>query len=405
MTARQWHEDLHSLVGSLLLTHCDLFHQVDRNDFCRHVRALEERLPRLAGHEMVTELSRLVALVGDGHTAVSLTDIAEFHRYPLRLYWYADGLCVQVIAHEYADAAGARLVSINRMPVDEACARVRPLIARDNEMGVTKITPTLLVIPEVLHACGVTGMADAIDFMFERADGQLMPCNLGALDRVPEDLVEMRTLANPPTPLWLTQSNRPNWFKYVAERRLLYVQHNVVRDAPDEPLSAFWDNVFAFGDSEDVDCLVLDIRRNGGGNLTLNQALVHHLIRCGHLNRWGRLFAIIGRETFSAAMNLATDLERETRTLFVGELTGSSPNHFGENGPISLPHSGLHATAAMYWYQHSDPRDHRPWIEPDLPAPLRSADYAANRDPAMDAIQHYSLRPEHEVDYPARLYR
>jgi len=84
-----------------------------------------------------------------------------------------------------------------------------------------------------------------------------------------------------------------------------------------------------------------------------------------------RTTAIIGRETFSAAMNLATDLKRETRALFVGELTGSSPNHFGENGPISLPHTGLHATAAMYWYQHSDPRDHRPWIEPDLPAPLR----------------------------------
>lgn len=36
-------------------------------------------------------------------------------------------------------------------------------------------------------------------------------------------------------------------------------------------------------------------------------------------------------------MNLATDLKRETRALFVGELTGSSPNHFGENGPILSP--------------------------------------------------------------------
>ncbi len=139
--------------------------------------------------------------------------------------------------------------------------------------------------------------------------------------------------------------------------------------------------------------------------MTLNQALIHHLIRCDRINQWGRLFAVFGRVTFSAAMNLVTDLKRHTHILFVGEPTGSAPNHFGENGPFSLPHSGLHVTASMCWYQHSDPRDRRPWIEPEIPAGLSSTDYAANRDPALEAIRTYMVRPEHMIEYPARLVR
>jgi hypothetical protein len=186
---------------------------------------------------------------------------------------------------------------------------------------------------------------------------------------------------------------------------MLYVQLNEVRDMPDETLAAFYDRVFAVAEREPVQRMVLDIRRNGGGNLSLNQALIHHLIRCDRVNQWGRLFTIVGRGTFSAAMNLAVDLERHTRTLFVGEPTGSSPNHYGENEHFSLPNSGLCGSVSALWWQYSEPADTRPWIRPELSAELSSSDYAENRDPALDAVGSYKLRPEHAVEYPERLFR
>jgi hypothetical protein len=62
-----------------------------------------------------------------------------------------------------------------------------------------------------------------------------------------------------------------------------------------------------------------------------------------------------------------------------------------------LPHSGLCRTASALWWQYSDPRDDRPWIAPDIPAALWSEDYAANRDPAVEAILRYVPGPARAV--------
>jgi hypothetical protein len=99
------------------------------------------------------------------------------------------------------------------------------------------------------------------------------------------------------------------------------------------------------------------------------------------------LFVIVGRHTFSAAMSLATDLERQTECLFVGEPSCSSPNSRGQANPIALPCSGLRLSCASLYYQGALlSSDRRPWIAPDIVAELSSTDEANNRDPALTAI-------------------
>ena len=121
----------------------------------------------------------------------------------------------------------------------------------------------------------------------------------------------------------------------------------------------------------------------------LNPSLIHEIIRCDKINQKGKLFTIIGRRTFSAAMNLTVDLERNTHMLFVGEPTGSSPNFVGEGNQIILPYSGITINASSWYHQRSSPGDQRTWIAPDIPAFLTSQDYKSNIDPAIDAILDY----------------
>src|SRR3954452_24964879 len=99
--------------------------------------------------------------------------------------------------------------------------------------------------------------------------------------------------------------------------------------------------MFQFIEDNAIERLVIYLRKNDGGNNFLNRALVHGLIRCDKVNRNGHLFVLIGRRTFSAAMCCAVDIERSSQVIFVGEPTGSSPNHVGENTPITLPCSKL----------------------------------------------------------------
>ena len=119
-------------------------------------------------------------------------------------------------------------------------------------------------------------------------------------------------------------------------------------------------------ESNDVDKLVIDLRWNGGGNNFLNRPLVHGLIRCDKVNQPGKLFVIVGRNTFSAAQCGATQIERYTDATFVGEPTGSCPNFVGESVMLELPYSKMTASISDLYWQNSVAMDYRTWIGPQI---------------------------------------
>ncbi len=398
----QWREDLDHLTSGLRREHRNLFHRVSPEAFDAAVRALHGRIPPLADHEVVVALARLVATIGDGHTALRLSEVKGFSRYPIALERFSDGLFVRTITSDLAFAAGARLLAIEDTPADEAYAAVCPLVSRDNEMGVAAGAPTLLAVPEVLHALEVVARLEHATFTVQLHDGHVTTLTLNALPEHPKDLIDARDAAEAPTPLWLRRPAE-NWYEHIRETDALYVGYNTVRDTEERPLRLFFDEILELIAATDIDRLILDLRQNHGGNNALNLPLLHGLIRCDRVNRWGGLFALIGRRTFSAAMNLAVDLERHTRVLFVGEPTGASPNHYGENGAVVLPHSDLRVSVATLWWQYSHPLDDRSWIAPDIPARLSAADYAANLDPALEAASRHQLGTLRLPEYPDRL--
>jgi hypothetical protein len=129
------------------------------------------------------------------------------------------------------------------------------------------------------------------------------------------------------------------WFDYVAEKKLLFFQCNVLRESK-EPFRLFLDRMFRFASEHDVEWFVIDLRWNTGGTRLLNQHLIHRLIRNDQLSQPGKLFVVLGRYTFSAGVVLATEIEQNTSAVFVGE-TGSSPNFVGQDVGIRLPYSGM----------------------------------------------------------------
>jgi hypothetical protein len=179
------------------------------------------------------------------------------------------------------------------------------------------------------------------------------------------------------------------WFEYLEDEKLVYFQYNAVRNKAADPIWMFAKRLFEFIEANPVEYLVIDMRRNGGGNNFLNVPIVQGLIKCEKVNKDGHLFVIAGRHTFSAAMNGAADIEYHTKAMFVGEPTGSSPNFIGETTMITLPWSDLQVSCSSLYWQRSVAMDYRTWIAPDLLAELSSEDYRTNRDPAMEAIFNY----------------
>ena len=405
---RQWREDLAFLARELPRRHKDLFHTLRREQFDSAVAALERKLPGLARHQVIVELARLAALVGDGHTNVAPTRDPKigFHTYPVKLYFFKDGLFVRAAARLHADLVGARVVRIGRLTAEQAYLAVRELIGRDNEMNARFFAPFLLAMPEVLHAIGAIDEPDAAPVLLEQAGNRtvavLRPSGLAPMLPADTDVswtrddgwVDMRGADGPRTPVWLRGDPRdPLRFEYLPDSRTAYVQYNKVGDAPDERITDFAARLRALVDSGPVDRMVLDLRLNRGGDGTLNQPLLLSLIRSPKLEGPGRLFVVIGRSTFSAAQFLVHDLEEYTDAVFVGEPTAGKPNSFGDSRPITLPHSGVTVRASILYWQRGHPLDTRLWKAPEVAAELTSRDYRGNVDPALREILAWKPEP------------
>lgn len=408
LTPEQWREDLHYFATNMARTHKNLFHTISREDFEAAVRKLSERVPSLTRHEIIVELMRIVARIGDGHTGVRLAQQFTSGVYPLRLHWYKDGLFVQAAAPEYRDAVGARVVKIGNIETAQALDAVSELAWRDNEMGVKAMAPRLLLIPEILHALRLSNDLNKAEFVFEK-DGQQQKLELkpsGQFDhqrQLPAGWIDARAGAKTPTPLWLKDPDNMFWFEHLGgspasgpqRGGTLYVQFNGVADKPavghdpGETVAAFFKRVFDYIETNQVDKLVLDLRMNGGGNNFLNLPITIGMIK-SRVNTRGKLFVITGRETFSAAQNTVNELEKYTNAIFVGEPTAANPNHFGDARNVVLPNSRITVRASTLWWQDADPRDTRKWKAPEIAAELTSTDYSANVDPAMNAILAYT---------------
>jgi C-terminal processing protease CtpA/Prc len=152
-----------------------------------------------------------------------------------------------------------------------------------------------------------------------------------------------------------------------------------------EPVGELGARIARTFDAERLERVVLDLRWNGGGDNTTFGPLVGALKANAGIDRQGVLFALVGRATFSAAGNLVTVLERDTRAILVGEPTGGAPNQYGDSQPLALAHHPeLLVFVSTRYHAFGGPADARLTHEPDIALPPRAADYFAGRDPALD---------------------
>jgi len=402
ITAEQWRDDLRFMASEMPKVHKNLFHTISHAQFDSAVQLLDARIPSLARHQIIIEMARIAALIGDGHTNIAPTRDPKigFRQFPIQLYFFKEGLFIRSAAKEYSNLVGARVVSVGNSSIEQAFNSVRSLIGRDNDMGVKFFAPFLLAMPEVLHALGIIGTMEQGIYEVEkngkRSAVELKPYGAAALFAPDTDTswllqrgwIDARNNAATAATLWLKDPKNKFWFVYLTDSRTLYIQFNQVGNKEDETVEQFAERFANFIEHNSVDKCVLDLRLNRGGNGYFNHYILRALIQSKKIDHIGKLFTIIGRGTWSAAQFLCNDLERYTNTIFVGEPTAGKVNSYGDSKKIILPNSGITVRVSTLWWQQ-DERDDRQWIEPQISAELTWKEYISNNDPAMNAILNY----------------
>lgn len=407
LTPGEWRADLDTMAVQMREKHWDLFHTISPATFDSALAALKANVGHMERAEILVEIARIAALVGDGHTRFWLNRFAQtgFHQLVLRLYRFEDGWHVRSVDDRHAWAAGRRVQAIEGVPIEEAFARVSDVISHDNAQTDLAIAPAYLVIPEVLHALGITGRPDRATFRLAEEESGTRDLTLEAIpghalagvdidhgppgipfDPDPEgDGVRLVDALRAEPPAWLEDPQRNLEMRPLPEHDALYVRLTRIGGTDEEGFAEFMERTYEEALRLDVERYVLDVRRAWGGDNQLVLPAVLGLVRRTELDRPGRVWVLMGRHTFSATTTLITLLDRMTHARFVGEPTGGKPNYYADGRAVRLPRAGLLMGPSSLYWQDSDPWDDRPWHPPELAVGITEADYAAGRDPVLEA--------------------
>ncbi|HEY2034780.1 MAG TPA: hypothetical protein VGH02_13945, partial [Rhizomicrobium sp.] len=362
-----------------------------QSQFDAAVAKLDGSIPSLTDHQIEVDLAELVATLSEGHSRLSLpglpdpmSDVVEivpseypalaFHRLPVRFYQFSDGLFVIAATPEYRSLIGSRVVQIADKPAQTALNAVRPVINRDNDMGAMLIAPDFVATPEILSSVHVADDSSSVTLSLQS--------NTSSASNVVLAPLSTDSLAS-----WIRVDDRaPNLSaEYEPASRTLLARIHVIQDAPNETVAQFAARLGELAGKHNVQRTVIDFRDCHGGDNQKFRALLLEIVRNEKVNRPGALFVLINRGTFSAAVNSASDLERLSNAIFIGEPTAGAPNSWGDPKRVTLPNSGLVARISTIYWRDWTTNLTRPWIAPDIRAPVSSADYFAGRDPAVAA--------------------
>lgn len=376
--------DLDSALSVLDRIHPEPFHGIDREEFVAALDAYETALPTLSPEEAMVELMRVWALLSregrDGHQFALPQAQHAGPVLPIRIYEFAEGAFVTAVAPE-ADQAlvGSRITAINDVPIDEVLEVIEPLVPRDGPATVHAFRPIFLLRIDVLRGLGVVGGGE-VQIEVERVDGTEATATLTAMDadayaewagpqgmhRLPVD-PDMRYLASEDA---YTAELLADGTAYVRYRSVESVDVREVRQ---------------WLDGDEADRLVLDLRQNPGGDNGTYSRLLRLVADFAEAHPGG-VTVLIDRVTFSAASNLATEIEQATDARFVGEPMGGGLNFWNDVtwvDLVALPIPMRVAVSERYW-QFAEADDPRLTIEPDMAVEVTAADHFAGRDPALE---------------------
>jgi len=387
-----WVEDIEYLVRELPRRHKNLFFNVTREEFEEAAASLRSSVPDMTDDEIKVALARLVAMVGDAHTSLRLTRWStgiDFDTFLIEAGWFPEGLFVTWAGAGHDRLFGCRVVGIGEMDVGEAYDMVKELISHENEQWARYLGPEYLLTPEILVALGIAPDGEAVPFTFESPQGdvfttELTPCSRGRM--IGDRWRSCAAFYWGETALYLRNPGDDYWFEYLDDSRTLYVKYDSCRG----DLSKTVAGVRHVLDAQPVERLVIDLRHNSGGNSEVINPLVDELKARPSLE--GRIYCIIGRQTFSSGVLNAIELKRDLGAILVGEPTGGKPNCYGEVRNLRLPHSGLRVSYSVKYFSPW-PED-TPSLMPDIPVEVTAADYFSGRDPVLEAI--LNLSPEGE---------
>lgn len=386
MSDVNWREDLDQLANELPRLHKNLFFNQGRKQFYTSIATLKERVKSIDNYTIVMEIARIVAAIADAHTAVALP---RFNRLPLDCYWFKEGIFVTATLPKFKDLLHLKVAKVEGMQIDGVIKHVSGIVSHENQSFLMSQLPDYLICAEILFGLNIAGNIQNIKVTLENHNNEQRDVVLPTIkyEAWQSNAFSEKDRTSGELPLYRKNKHRYFWSEFDPVNKLLYINYNKCKDMPDCSVKEFSHQLIKdIENNRDIQKLVIDVRNNGGGNSELFKGYLKWLSAFPRLNCQGRLFVIVGRDTFSSALLNTYYLKFNTHAVFLGEPTGGKPNCYGEVKYLSLKNSGLPIRYSTKYYELIDGNS-MPSFMPDVLFEVEFKDYIRHIDPCMEWIK------------------
>lgn len=305
----------------------------------------------------------------------------KLYRLPVRFHWLGEDLIIVKATTEYASLLGQKVVELGGVSPDKLVPRARKFVGGGTESWLKYRSETLFTSPSILAVLGATVDVEAeepLDSGEERSQsvalvtatlaGQEMRSSVTASassmpsdpfwdfrDAFPDntsfDTEGWLTLLHKGTdlPLYLQKSDQYHLLHSLPSQNAVYLRMNASFADRTETLDELQQRLERMLAEEAPNNLIVDFRYNRGGDYTKVLPIVKAVVAGVPEN--GRLFLIVGPNTFSAGLISATQFKRylPSQLTVVGSEVGDKLRFRAEGYYPTLPYSGIQLYLTKAW--------------------------------------------------------
>lgn len=383
---KKWLEDINKLASELPKKHKNLFFHKSEKEFYNDIEDLKKDVEYYDDYEMQIRLAMVVASFMDAHT--SLKPIVKWGL-PFEFYWFSSGIYVISALKEYKEAQYCKIISINNAGIYEIVEKLTLIISHENEWHLKSQLPKYLQAVDLLYGLEVIDEVDYVNIDFQDIEGNIksLIVKTFSIGEINESfkLNNSNLYGHGELPLYRKNADRYYWFEYIKSFKILYFKYNVCRNMGNQTVPEFGDELISFIKANTIEKLVIDLRNNFGGNSTLLDPFINSISKLKDLNEKGKLFVIIGQETFSSAVLNAISLKEKTNAIFLGEPTGGKPNCYGEVEKFKLDNYGIEVSFSTEYYKTIEDDELLAFM-PYVYIDTSIEDYIENKDPCLKYV-------------------
>jgi hypothetical protein len=189
---KNWFEDIDYYEKTMRKNHKNLFHTLPETEFNQKISSIKSKLSQWSDYQIIVELSKVSAAIGDGHTYIHTDRLKQFWL-PFRIGLFEEGFYVLNVNPEYEELLGGRILEFDKKSIKEAVEALKTTCATDlkyAEKDYFSHLPTKMMQASLLHALGAVSNPEKLLIKIEKS-GKIIEKEVESIDVTGEDFARI----------------------------------------------------------------------------------------------------------------------------------------------------------------------------------------------------------------------